>query len=398
MSSARGQYVREARRQLPAMRAWRSAFHREPELSNEEHRTRQKVVQALSGLGIPFRTFSDMQGVVALIGGDRPGPVVALRADMDGLPVTEATGLPFASRFPGRMHACGHDVHLSALLGAAAALRRDGRRLGGPVKLLFQPAEEDGRAGGAGPLIEKGALRDPKVDFVVGQHVAPEFPLGSIGWRAGPFMAAADHFIIQIRGAGGHAGYPHLATDAVLAASEVITSLQALVSRMRDPRDPVVVSVGMIHGGTRHNILPDSVDFEGSVRTVRPITRDKIEAALRRRVRLVAASSGARARIRYERGYPVTVNDPPTTARLVDALGVEFGRERMVEVDAPVMGAEDFSRYLEKVPGAFFFLGVGAPGRSESIHSARFAPPESALVNGAALLLASVDALQRSGS
>lgn len=395
MAVERGQFGREARRQLPAMRVWRAAFHREPELSNQEHRTRQRLVQALTGLGIPFRTFSDSQGVVGLIGGDRPGPVVALRADMDGLPVTEETGLPFASQFPGRMHACGHDIHLSALLGAAAALRRSGRRLGGPVKLLFQPAEEDGHVGGAGPLIEKGALRDPKVDFVVGQHVAPEFALGSVGWRAGPFMAAADHFVVQVRGTGGHAGYPHLATDAVLAAAEVISSLQAVVSRMRDPRDPVVVSVGMIHGGTRHNILPDSVEFEGTVRTVRSTTRDKIERALRRRVRLVAASSGARARIRYDRGYPVTMNDPATTARLVDALGVEFGRDRMVELDAPVMGAEDFSRYLERVPGAFFFLGVGAPGRSESIHSARFAPPESALVNGAALLLASVEALQR---
>ncbi len=385
-----------ARRALPAMRAWRTQLHMEPELSLKEEKTREKILSALGELGIPYRTFDDFPGVVATIGTDRSGPVVALRADMDGLPVTEATGLPFASKFPGRMHACGHDVHMACLLGAAAILSKNPTGVAGPIRLLFQPAEEEGNLGGALPLIERGALEKPTVDYVVGQHVDPSLPLGTVGWRAGPLMAAADFFRITVRGRGGHAATPHQGPDAILIASEIVLGLQALVSRVRDPVDPAVVSVGSFHGGTRHNILPDEVVLEGTVRTLRPSTRDLMERSLKRRTRAIASSLGARVRIVYERGYPALQNHPAATRTVAEALSIELGRKNVVEVDHPLMGAEDFARYLERVPGTFLRLGVGVPDRPASLHSATFAPDERALVIGAATLAAAAEGLQRS--
>ncbi len=379
------------------MRAWRMAFHQEPELSLHEERTREKVVAALRELGIPYRTLQGSNGVVGLIGADRPGPVVALRADMDALPVTEQTGLAFESKYPGRMHACGHDVHMASLLGAASILSRSPHPLPGPVRLLFQPAEEEGGQGGAGPMIARGCLEDPRVDFVVGQHVEPAVPLGSVGWKTGPFMAAADKFRLVVHGHGGHASTPHQGPDAVVVASEIVVALQTLVSRIRDPLDPVVVSVGSIHGGTRDNILPTEVVLEGTVRTLNPTTRAAMEAALRRRVRSVAASVGATVRLQYVHGYPPLINEPEATRTVARALVQELGRDHVVEVEHPVMGAEDFSRFLERVPGTFLRLGVGVPGRPASLHSATFAPDERALVVGAATLAAAAEGLQGTG-
>lgn len=396
MVAGRESWTALARRSLPAMRAWRTALHQEPELSGQEERTRDKIVAALSELGIPYRTFDRFSGVVGLIGGDRSGPVVALRAEMDGLPVTEETGLPFRSRYPGRMHACGHDVHMTCVLGAAAILSRNTRLTGGPIKLLFQPAEEEGTVGGALPLIERGCLEDPHVDYVVGQHVLPSLPLGQVGWRVGPFMAAADFFRITVKGRGGHAATPQQGPDAILVASEIVVGLQALVSRVRDPLDPVVVSVGSLHGGTRGNILPSEVVLEGTVRTIRAGTRELMERALKRRVRALASSLGATVRIEYRQGYPALVNPPEATRIVVQAISLELGRDHVEEVEHPIMGAEDFARYLERVPGTFLRLGVGVAGRPASLHSATFAPDERSLVLGAATLCAAAEGLQRS--
>jgi len=371
------------------------AFHQEPELSLQEERTREKVVRALQELNIPYRTFDEGYGVVGLIGGDRSGPVVALRADMDGLPVTEATGLAFASRFPGKMHACGHDVHMASLLGAASILQRPPRALAGPVKLIFQPAEEEGQVGGARALIDQGCLENPKVEFIVGQHVFPSLPLGQVGWKAGPMMAAADAFRITVRGKGGHAATPHQGPDAVLVASEIVLGMQALVSRVVDPVEPAVVSVGSVHGGTRNNILPDEVVLEGTVRSMSAATRKLLEDALRRRVRSIASSLGAKVRIDYQVGYPTLVNEPKATHAVAATLTREFGRGAVVEIPRPIMGAEDFACYLEHVPGTFLRLGVGVPGRPASLHSATFAPDERALVIGAATLAAAAEGLQR---
>ncbi len=378
------------------MRAWRTELHREPELSTKETKTQEKILRALRTLDIPSRTYDGLTGVVGVLGSDRPGPTVALRADMDGLPITEDTGLVFASRVPGRMHACGHDVHMACLLGAGALLKRGEGRLRGPIRLIFQPAEEQGNPGGALPLIERGVLERPKVSFVVGQHVAPEIPLGSIGWRNGPLMASSDYFRIRVRGTGGHAGYPHRGPDAVLAATEIVGGLQSLVSRTRDPLDPVVISVGTIHGGTRYNILPEEVVIEGTVRTLHADTRVQMERALRHRVRHLAASSRSRASVHFEQGYPVTVNEPGATHRVVEALRREMGDDALVEIERPVMGAEDFSRYLERIPGTFLFLGVGEAHRPATLHSPTFAPSDQALTIGAACLAAAADGLQRS--
>ena len=397
MSDSPVAWTPATRRALPAMRAWRAALHQEPELSGHETRTREKIVRALQEIGVRTSTYDDLPAVVGLLGEGRPGPVVALRADMDGLPVTEQTGLPFRSRRPGAMHACGHDVHMASLLGAALVLSRQPEALGGPVKLLFQPAEEEGSVGGAQPMIERGCLDRPKVGFVVGQHVDPGLPLGTIGWGVGPFMAAADSFRIAVRGRGGHASTPQQGPDAILVASEVVTGLQALASRVRDPCEPVVVSVGSIHGGTKDNILPDEVVLEGTIRTVSAATRDLMERALKRRVRAIASSLGARASVAYRRGYPPLINPPEATATVVAALEVEFGRKALVKVERPLMGAEDFARYLERVPGTFLRLGVGEAGRPASLHSATFAPDEKALVVGAATLAAAATGLQRAG-
>jgi len=268
--------------------------------------------------------------------------------------------------------------------------------MAGPVKLIFQPAEEEGDRGGALPLIERGCLESPKVDFVVGQHVDPALPLGTVGWRIGPTMAASDYVRITVVGRGGHASTPQQGPDAIVIASEIVTGLQTLVSRVREPFDPVVVSVGSIHGGTRHNILPNEVVLEGTVRTLRASTRDVMEHALRRKARAIAAGHGAKVRVVYRRGYPCLVNPPGPTRVVVEGLEVELGRKNVVEVEHPLMGAEDFARYLERVPGTFLRLGVGVPERPASLHSATFAPDDRALVIGAATLVTAAESLQRS--
>jgi amidohydrolase len=394
MARPSGPWTTRAQRIRPTLQQWRREFHREPELADEEVQTRAKVVAALERLGLRPVTFRDSTGVLATIGPERPGPVVALRADMDALPIAEETRAPYASKVSGKMHACGHDVHMSCLLGAARLLVDAGDEVRGPVRLIFQPAEEEGETGGAGPMIERGCLGSPRVDFVLGQHVVPDLPAGTVGWKKGPLMAAADRFRLTVRGRGGHAAFPHNGPDAVLVASEIVQSLQALISRARDPVDPAVISVGMIHGGTRPNILPAEVVLEGTVRTFRPATRDSLERAFRRRVRHIAASQGATVRIEYHRGYPVLVNSPPVTERVVGILGEELGEDHLVELGAPVMGAEDFARYLERVPGTFWKLGAGAPGPTGALHSPTFLPPDASLVTGAAALAASTVGLQ----
>lgn len=397
MAGVRGRWSSAARELLPQLRGWRRTLHQTPELSNQESTTRTILTNALRELGIPYRTYPGFNGVLAQVGPKEGRPVVALRADMDALPVTEQTGLPFASTVEGRMHACGHDVHMSALLGAGALLADREKALRAPVKLLFQPAEEEGRRGGALPFLKRGCFERPTVDFVVGQHVEPAVPAGSVGYKIGPCMAAADTIRIVVHGRGGHAAAPHLGPDAVLVASEIVVGLQALVSRTRNPVDPVVVSIGMIHGGTRHNILPDDVRLEGTVRTFRPATRVAMKSALKRRVRSIAQSLGARVEIEYEAGYPALWNPPDTTVSIGESLRAELGKEKVIELEQPVMGAEDFARYLERVPGTFLRLGAGIPGKPAALHSATFAPPDESLVVGATTLAVAAVGLQQSG-
>ncbi len=229
---------------------------------------------------------------------------------------------------------------------------------------------------------------------MIGQHVDPAVPLGQVGWGIGPFMAAADYLRIVVRGKGGHASTPQQGPDAVLAAAEIVVGLQAMASRIHHAADPVVVTIGSVHGGTRHNILPSEVVLEGTVRTFRPATRDHLERSIKRRARSIAQSLGARATVVYERGYPALINPREPTARIARGLEVEFGKSNVLEMEMPLMGAEDFARYLEKVPGTFLRLGVGESVRPASLHSSTFAPDERAMIYGAAALAAATASVQ----
>ena len=398
MAARAGAWLGGAHEIAPELAAWRESLHREPELSNQERRTREKLAAALRRLRVPFRSFADgFNGIVGTIDSGRPGPTILLRADMDALPVSERSGLSYASRVPGRMHACGHDVHMAALLGAARQLRDAPERWRGRVRLLFQPAEEEGRTGGAAPFIARGCLRDPRVDFVVGQHVEPSLPAGTVGWKAGVLFASADRFAVTVRGTGGHAATPHRGPDAVLVAAEIGQGLQSLVSRVRDPLAPAVVSVGMIHGGSRHNVLPEVVEIEGTVRTLDRPTRRLLQSALIRRVRHIADSLGASVSIGYVRGYPVTNNESSTTRRVAAGLIREFGSPHVRELARPLMGAEDFSRYLEKAPGTFLLLGAGTRQMRAPLHSSTFVPPEQSTITGAAALACAATTLGEGG-
>ena len=374
--------------------AWREAIHREPELAYEEEGTQRKVLAALEELGIPASKVGKSTAVVATLAPKAKGRCIGVRADMDGLPISEETGAPFASK-NGVMHACGHDVHVSSLLGAAAFLRSKEADLAGPVKLLFQPAEEQGSRGGALPMIEAGVLTSaPAVDAVFALHLKNVLPIGVYGLRPGAAMASPDHFQVRVLGRGGHAAYPHKALDPVVMASEVVVGLQTLVSRMRDPLDPVVVSVSKIHGGAKDNILPDVVELEGTVRTVRPATRDRIEELFRKKVQGIVESSGGKAEIVYHRGYPVTVNPPAVAHRVEQAFRSCFPAERVAHLEEPYMGGEDFSQFLLQRPGLYMFVGTADGGSGgEAMHSARYLPSERALLAAMAANVVGVRAL-----
>lgn len=376
------------------MRTIRRDLHRHPELADEERWTHDRLRSALDGLGVRATTFARSTALLATLPGAAGRPVVALRADMDGLPIEETTGAAFRSQNPGRMHACGHDVHMASLLGAARLLLERPVEGAGPVRLLFQPAEEDGIRGGAAGLIERGALARPRVGFVLGQHVEPSLPVGSVGMRAGPMMAAADNFELTVTGRGGHGAYPHLGADAVFTAAEVIVGLQGLVARTKNPVEPGVISVGSVHGGDRPNVLPGEVRLRGTVRTFSPELRSQFARDVPRRARSIARSLGASARVKYERGYPALVNDPVVTECVGARFRAGWGSAAVRTLPEPVMGAEDFARYLEQVPGTFWFLGVGSPGRKMAgKHSADFLPDERALITGAEALVLGVEAL-----
>ncbi|MHB8352302.1 MAG: M20 metallopeptidase family protein [Thermoplasmata archaeon] len=386
--------VERAHRLLPWMRTIRRELHRTPELAYHEVETQRAIADRLRELGLRPVLLPHSTALLATIPSEGHGPPVALRAEMDGLPVMERTGLSYRSRIPGQMHACGHDLHMAGLLGAARLLIEEGPPRG-PVRLLFQPAEEEGCRGGAAELIARGALRGPKVTFVLGQHVEPTLPVGTVALRPGPMMAAADQFDITVRGTGGHAGYPHAGPDAILVAAEIINGLQALVSRTKNPVDPAVISVGAVHGGDRRNVLPSEVTISGTVRTLSAPLREQLERSLPARARGLAASLGASVRVKYVRGYPALVNDPETTARVGAAFAAALGPEQVTYLAEPVLGAEDFARYLEQLPGTFWFLGTGPIGSTGAPkHSGGFAPDEAALSVAAAALVIGTRELQ----
>ncbi len=353
---------------LPELVALRHDFHQHPELSNEERRTSECIQQLLAKIpGLEFKTgFAGGTGILAHLPATAADSAdhlaVALRADMDALPITEATGHPWASNTPGVMHACGHDGHTTILLGAAKILATIEHRPN-PITFIFQPAEEHG--GGADRMCNEGALDGatggglgPRVARVFGLHGWPEIQLGILGTRTGPLLAATDDFIVTIRGSGGHAAMPHLLRDPIVASAAVITSLQTLASRAINPLDPIVCTVSTIHGGAVDNVVPDSIELTGTVRTLSDATRVQAHTHFVRIVESAAASQGCTAEIDWRPGYPVTNNHPEATDLFFDVARRTFGPQHVVTVPDPFMGGEDFSYYGQHVPACFFILGL----------------------------------------
>ncbi|MBL8960510.1 MAG: amidohydrolase [Gemmatimonadetes bacterium] len=379
----------------PKVVAWRRDIHQHPELSNRETRTAALVADHLRKLGMEVRTQVAITGVVGVLRGGKPGPVIALRADMDALPVTEEVDLPFKSTvrttFNGQevgvMHACGHDNHVAILMGIAEVLSGMKADLPGTVVFLFQPDEEGmpGERGGAGVMIEQGALKDPKVEAVFGLHVFP-FETGTVAVRGGGLMASSDTWKIIIRGRQTHGAVPWGGVDPITIAGQLQSSMQSIVSRQVDlTTTPAILTTGYIRGGIRFNIIPDSVEMMGTIRTFDEVQRDSIHAKLRRMATSIAEGSGAEAVVTIERGNPVTYNDPALTTRVMPSLQRAVGASKVIEA-RPTTTAEDFSLFQKEVPGVFFFLGVTPPGSDPAKvapnHSPKFFADEKALVPG----------------
>ena len=358
----------------PGLVAIRRDLHAHPELAFEEVRTAGVVAAELARLGIPHRTGMGRTGVVGTIGGARPGPTLVIRADMDALPILERTGLPFASQAEGKMHACGHDIHTSTLLGVAKVLHDLAPQLAGTVKLVFQPAEET--LGGAAAMMADGVLDG--VDMALGFHNYPGLPVGEFGWCRGSALAASDRFEITVHGRSGHAAHPDGAVDPVVAACALVGQLQTVVSREVNPVHPAVVSVTAIHGGSAFNIIPDEVVLRGTVRTLHAPAQDIAEAAIARLCEGVAAGMRVRCTLDYTRGVPALVNDDAVLDRTMQAVREQCGAEHVHQRD-PSLGGEDFAVMLEKVPGCQIGIGSGAPGRHDSLHNSDYQPDEGCI-------------------
>jgi len=390
--------------------AWRRDIHEHPELSNRETRTADLVAQHLRSLGLEVRTGVAHTGVIGVLRGGRPGPVVALRADMDALPVTEEVDVPFASRVRttyngqdvGVMHACGHDTHVAMLMGVAEVLAGMRNELPGTVKFIFQPAEEGapaGERGGAELMIEEGALDDPKPSAIFGLHVFP-YPAGEIRYRPAGAMASSDVLRIVVRGRQTHGAQPWAGIDPIVVASQIVVGLQTITSRQVDiTAAPAIVTIGAINGGVRYNIIPDTVVMIGTIRTFDPAMRTDIHQRVRRTAESIAQSAGASALVVIDTVAPVTYNDPALTDWLLPTLRAVAGANH-VALGPPITAAEDFSQYQRRVPGVFFFLGITPPGTDPSKaapnHSPRFYVDEAALPVGVrALAHVAVDYLSR---
>jgi amidohydrolase len=390
---------------------WRRDIHANPELSNREFRTAALVAEHLQSLGLEVRTGIAHTGVAAYLEGGRPGPMVALRADMDALPVTEQTSLPFAStvvtEFQGQetgvMHACGHDAHTAILMAAAELLTGMRAELPGSVLFIFQPAEEGappGEEGGAELMLKEGLFDWKRPDAIFGLHVVSSIHAGRIGYRPGPAMSASDRFEITVRGAQSHGSMPWLGIDPMIPAAQIVLGLQTVASRQVDiSQVPAVISVGQIHGGIRNNIIPDEVMLEGTIRTFDERIRDSIHERIHRTATGLAEASGAEAIVHIERGYPVTINDPALVTASLPALRRAAGEKDVFEV--PLwMPAEDFSFYANEVPGFLFFLGATPEGvdaaKAPANHSPFFDVDESTLRVGLEAFAAmTIDFLQQ---
>ena len=359
-------------------------IHQNPELGTREFKTQALILEELEKMGIEASPIADT-GVLGLIRGAKPGKTVAFRADMDALPVQEDTALPYASQVPGVMHACGHDVHVTVLLGAAKMLAARRETMQGNVKLFFQPAEEG--VGGAKRMIQEGCMENPKVDAVFFGHSSAKHPVGSVSVKAGPVSAASNPFMVTFRGKGTHGAAPHQGVDAILAASQAVVALQSISSRRTNPVDAVVVSVGTFHAGTAPNVLPESAEIRGIIRTLTPETRERTVASFRQIVLGIAAAMDVEAGIEISEGYSAVANDPGMTRRVCEAAEALFGPDSVYDQKAPSLGTEDVGYFFRNAPGCYYHLGVGNPekGYTYPVHSPHFVADPAALPAGAAL-------------
>jgi amidohydrolase len=381
--------IREAADALaPHLVAIRRDIHAHPELAFEETRTAGIVAAELARLGIAHRTGLGGTGVLGVIEGARPGPTLAIRADMDALPIAEETGLPFASTVAGKMHACGHDIHTATLLGAAALLKDLAPMLAGRVLLVFQPAEEV--LEGAAAMIADGAAEG--IDIALGFHNQPDLPVGSFGFARGACLAASDRFDLTIRGKSGHAAHPYAAVDPIVAASAFVAQVQTVVSREIKPIHPAVVTIGSIQGGATYNIIPERVQLKGTVRTLHDEARDKAEAAIRRLADGLQTTMRVACSLDYQRKVPPLVNDDRALEPVLAAVRAQFGE--VVREGEPSMGSEDFAEFAARAPSAHLRIGSGAPGRDDRLHNANYQPDERCIPLGVqALTRAAVEML-----
>jgi len=368
--------VEAGREEFIALRRW---FHRRPEPSLQEVETRRRILEILDDWGLPVLEEQSGGGVVALLRGGDGTRTLALRADMDALPIQERRPAPYRSERPGLMHACGHDFHMAAVLAAARVLSGLGPALAGNVKFLFQPGEE--RISGAARMIAAGALRDPDVTAVVGLHAYPLLPTGVVGVKYGVMMASSDRFVIHVHGKTGHAAKPHLSVDAIAIAAMLLQAIHQIVSSRIDPVHPAVVSVGMIRGGAAENIVCDHVEMRGTIRATSAAVRDQIIRKIEQKARGITEAMDGDYAFELEEGSPPLDNDEAMT-RLVEQSAAEIlGPGRVVRLDEPSMGGEDFSRYIAEVPGTYFRIGTGNPDKDTChyLHSDLFDVDEEAL-------------------
>ena len=383
-------FLSEAQSLFEYTQSLRRDFHMHPELGFKEVRTAGIVARELTSLGLEVHTGIAETGIVALLEGARPGPVILARFDMDALPILEETGAAYASQNPGIMHACGHDGHTAIGLTVARMLHAHRQELAGTVKFIFQPAEEG--LGGAEGMIAAGVLENPKPDLALALHLWNEKPLGWLGIACGPAMAGAELFKIKVRGKGGHGAVPHLAADPVLAAAQIVAALQSIVARNVPPLQAAVVSVCTIHGGEAFNVIPQAVELAGTIRTFEPEVREKVLERFEVIVYGLAETMGCRAEVELQRLTPAVINQPESAARIAAVARQVFPEATIDSGDYVTMGSEDFAFIMEKAPGCFFFIGSAnkEKGLDAGHHHPRFDFDEGALPRGAALMASAV--------
>lgn len=370
---------------LPDIVQIRRKLHRHPELSFQEYETTRFIWEILTQAGIEVVEWGGETGVVGILRGTQPHPVVALRADIDALPIREENETEYSSQTPGVMHACGHDVHTACLLGAALILAEHRSNLAGTVKFIFQPAEEINA--GAKSMVEKGVLSSPDVDVIFGLHNNPNLTVGQIGLKEGPLMAAVDTTFLTVKGEGGHGAIPHKTRDPILAAAAILQGLQSIISRQVDPLDSGVISFGTIHGGDAHNVIPMKVELTGTVRTFNPDLRHQMPEKMGSLIKNMAAAMNTEAEFTYRKELPAVINPAPLAAWCRTSLEQIVNLPDIVQA-IPVMGGEDFAIYQEKIPGVFLWLGVGNPAQGivHQWHNPKFDADEEALQYGAGAL------------